>query len=69
MILIKGKIKVFLILVAIIGLIMIIDGIVSIQLQLEESILFQVGRTIRIILGFALISISWFIYMKQINRR
>ena len=69
MIFIKGRLNLFLIIFAIIGIILIFDGIISIQLQLEETTLFQVGRVIRIILGFTLISISWIIYIKQLKRR
>ena len=52
-----------------IGTILILDGVISIQLQLEEENIFQIGRIVRIILGFVLISITYFMYIKSKMRR
>jgi uncharacterized membrane protein len=64
-ILIKRKFSILLIIIGIIGFILIIDGVVSIQLQAEESMLFQSGRIFRIFIGFTLIIISLIIQMKH----
>lgn len=58
----KKNIKVVLLIFMGIGFILILDGIVSIALQPDQSLLFQVGRVFRIFLGFSLLLISYLIY-------
>lgn len=58
----KKRLKVFLLIFMVIGLILILDGIVSIALQPDQSLLFQAGRVFRVFLGSSLFLIGYLIY-------
>ena len=59
------KIKFFLILFMIIGIILVLDGMVSIALQPDQSLLYQSGRIARSTMGFILFVVSFMVYGKK----
>lgn len=57
--------KIFLLIFMGIGLILILDGLVSIALQPDQVFLFQAGRIFRVFMGSSLFLISFLIYNKK----